>query len=88
MTELRCRHPYSQWGASLALTMFPRFADVWRDKSPEPLDARHLSRQPFRETFDRGCSFDLRLSTTGHREENNSGARAVILYLRFIAVPP
>ena len=45
MTELHCRHPYSQWGASLALAMFPLFADVWRDESREPFDARYLGRQ-------------------------------------------
>ena len=75
VTELRCRHPYSQWGASLTLTMFPFFAAVWREESPEPLDARHLSRQLFRETFDRGCSSDLSLSTTEHRERTTVPAR-------------
>ena len=88
-TERRCRHPSVQILGSMASpAMLPFFIGVWRDESPEPLDARYLSRQPFRETFERGCSFDLRVSTTGLSEEYNNSARAAILYSRFIAVPP
>ena len=88
MTELHCRHPYSQWGASLALVMFPLFVSVWRDESPDLLDACYQARQLIREILERVSGLDLSLSTTGHREEYNNSARAVILYLRFIAVPP
>ena len=61
---------------------------VWREELLELLDARYLSRQQFRETFERDSSLGLRLSITEHGEENNNSARAVILCLRFIAVPP
>jgi hypothetical protein len=38
MTELRCRHPCSQWETSLAPAMLPFFFDAWRE-SPDLLDA-------------------------------------------------
>ena len=61
---------------------------VWREELLELLDARYLSRQLFRETPERDSSLGLRSSITEHGEENNNSARAVILCLRFIAVPP
>ena len=59
MTELRCRHPYSQWGTSLALAMLPFFIDAWRGESPD-LPARTIKRLPYSDrsipTIDRRMS--------------------------------
>ena len=61
---------------------------IGREKLPAPASARHQGRLLLRQIFARDCRLGVKLSLAGRGEENNHSARAAILRLRCIAVPP